>query len=90
MTDSDWLDDGIDELEAHEFPDEDEGYDELDAATLPCPSCGTEIDEEAVRCPHCGSYVTHTASIWSGRSAWWIVLGILGILAVILSLCIGF
>ena len=88
MVDSDWLDDGFEELDVREYPDEDDDGDE--AVTLPCPCCGAEIDEEAVRCPHCGSYITHSSNLWSGRSLWWIVLGVLGILAVILSLSIGF
>ena len=90
MVDSDWLDDGMKELDPREYPDEDEACDPDDSATLPCPCCGTEIDEEAVRCLHCGHYVTHSQSVWSGRSVWWIVLGVLGILAVILTLSIGF
>ena len=54
--------------------------------TVPCSQCGAEIYEDAVRCPACGTYITHDTSVWSGRSGWWIVLGLLGILAVILAL----
>jgi hypothetical protein len=77
------------ELETREYPDPDD-YDEDAAVTLPCPACGAQVDEQSPRCPHCGNYITHDASIWSGRSIWWIALGVLGIIAVILALSIGF
>ncbi|OHB72868.1 MAG: hypothetical protein A2V70_04460 [Planctomycetes bacterium RBG_13_63_9] len=73
-----------DELRDDEFPDDDgdddyddDNYDDGPAETLPCGQCGAEIYEDAVRCPACGAYVTHNASIWSGRPPWWILLGIL-------------
>jgi hypothetical protein len=89
MADSDWLHDGLDQLDEREYPDEDEDYDEDDVAWLPCPECGEEIDEELVQCPYCGEYITHGHSLWSGRSATWIVLGVLGIVAVVVALLFG-
>jgi MYXO-CTERM domain-containing protein len=47
--------------------------------------CGVDIYEDAVQCPLCGQYLTRTSSAWSGRPAWWLLLGALGILAVILT-----
>ena len=49
--------------------------------TLPCPECGHPVYEDAVQCPYCGDYISRSTSIWSGRPLWWIVLGLLGILA---------
>lgn len=70
-------------------PDDDDNPvddDEAESLTVSCPSCGAEIYEDAVACPNCGTYVTADTSVWSGRSGWWIVLGLLGIVAVILAL----
>ncbi len=61
-------------------------YDDDSSETLPCPNCGAEIYEDAERCPCCGEYVVFAGSLWSGRPAWWIVLGILGILATVVVL----
>ena len=86
-----WFEETGDELRDSEFSDDDpcddcdDSDDEL-TETAPCPRCGAEMYEDAVQCPACGSYVTHTTNVWSGRPAWWIVLGLLGILAVILTL----
>ena len=76
-------DDLLDDWENPE-PDEDDS----DASdTSPCPSCGEAIYEDAVRCPFCGDYVSAgSASLFAGRSYWFIVLGILGIVAVIVAL----
>ena len=65
-----------------------EGYDitavaTAESAVSECPKCGADIYEDAVRCPLCGEYVTHSTSVWSERPAWWRVLGLAGILAVI-------
>ena len=81
-----WFEEPGDELDDNEYPDEDDLYDEP-TSTFPCPDCGTELHEDAVMCPICGIYITHdTDRVWSGRPGWWIVLGLLGILAVILTL----
>ena len=71
-------------------PDDDycdaDQHDDESSETLPCPNCGAEIYEDTERCPHCGEYVTPTGSLWAGRPAWWIILGILGTLATIIVL----
>jgi len=66
----------------------DELDDEFDdvAETVPCPNCGAEIYEEAERCPECGDYVTFGTNAWSGRPLWWIVLGMLGVVAMVIVL----
>jgi endogenous inhibitor of DNA gyrase (YacG/DUF329 family) len=80
------FDEPNDQLGDDEFPDEDEADDDS-SLTVPCPECGAEIYEDAVQCPVCGTYVTHDArDAWSGRPAWWIAAGLLGVLATILAL----
>lgn len=69
--DEDWSDD-----------DEDDG----DSETVPCPSCGAEVYEDAERCPSCESYLVHSTRAWTGKPAWWILLGLAGIGAVLWSL----
>ena len=81
---ADWSDD-FDESENPDDGPDDDDCDEV----VPCPACGEEVHEETVRCPHCGAYVTHDTSVWAGRSWWWIALGLLGIVAVVLSLALG-
>lgn len=80
-----WFEEPGDELLDNEFPEEDESDDDL-CETVPCVQCGAQVYEDAVRCPACGTYITHQSGVWSGRPVWWIVLGLLGILAVILVL----
>lgn len=83
--DEQWLEEPGDELDEDEFPDDEDSDDDL-SLTVPCPECGAEIYEDAVRCPICGSYVTHRTTVWSGGRGWWILLGLVGVLAAILVL----
>ena len=68
-----------------EEDDEDEDEDE-ETAVLACPSCGGEVYEDAERCPLCGDYIVRRLRAWEGRPTWWIVIGLVGIVAVILWL----
>ena len=43
------------------------------------PVCG-------IACPYCGEYVTHSTSVLAGKPLWFIVLAILGIIAVIATI----
>lgn len=84
MRDEDtWMDEPNDE-----FYDEDyEGSDDDEATlTTACPECGADVYEDTPRCPACGNYVTHGTNVWSGRPNWWILLGLLGVVATILVL----
>jgi hypothetical protein len=72
-------------LDDHEDPDESD-FDSEESETAPCPLCGAEIYDDAVRCPACGQYIPAETSAWSGRPLWWIFLGLLGIVVVILAL----
>jgi hypothetical protein len=74
-----------DEDDDWEDPEPDEGDDES-AELRDCPACGKAIYEEAEQCPYCGEYVTHSTSPLAGRSWWFVVLGVLGIIATILVL----
>ena len=73
-----------------DYPEEDQydsdAFDDDSPELLPCPNCGEEIYEESERCPYCGEYVTFNTSLWSGKPTWWIVLGVVGILATVLML----
>lgn len=82
--DDTWFEEPGEELLDHEFPDEDE-FDADLSETVPCAQCGAEIYGDAVRCPACGAYVTHDTNPWSWRPSWWIILGVVGTVAVILA-----
>lgn len=79
---ADW--DDPDDWSEDDWPDESD--EELESITVACPSCGAEIYEDAVSCPVCGEYVTHSHSVWEGKPWWWVALGIVGIIAVIVIL----
>jgi predicted amidophosphoribosyltransferase len=76
----DW-DDGEDD-----YPDEEDDS----TATVECPACGVDVYEEAERCPACGNYALHADDyLWKDRPIWWVVLGAIGIAAVI-SMLVAF
>jgi len=85
-----WFEEPGDELRGDEYPDDDldddfdDDFDDEHSQTIACPECGTEVYEDAVQCPVCGVYITHHGNVFSGRPIWWILLAILGVLAVIL------
>lgn len=85
---SDWIDDWSDSLDEREFPD-DETFPDDSADLIPCPECGAEIYDDSEQCPRCGSYLIHQNNTWSGRPAWWVILGLLGIVAVIAVLSLS-
>ncbi|HUE73616.1 MAG TPA: hypothetical protein VMP01_22250 [Pirellulaceae bacterium] len=56
---------------------------------IDCPECGQQIHIESQQCPQCGFYILDEpgrATAWQGRSWWWIALGVLGAIAVIVAL----
>ncbi len=81
--DDEWADD---EWADDEWPDD--ADDDAETAVVTCPSCGAEIYEEAVSCPVCGDYVTHSPAVWEGKPLWWVVLGVIGTVAVIAALTV--
>ncbi|MEX2142099.1 MAG: hypothetical protein WD894_22725 [Pirellulales bacterium] len=81
-----------DDLDDRELPDEDVGDDDeidTESSTRECPRCGADVYEDAEQCPRCGEWITAETSPWSGRSLWWVILGVLGILALIWALSLG-
>ena len=83
-------DDDEDGYEDDEDESEDGDLDDYgdDTETLPCPSCGFTVYEDSPWCPSCGQYVTFDSGsgAWNGRPKWWIVLGILGVGAAVLTM----
>ena len=87
MSPTRWSDDDLDD---DEFPDDGGDFDEDDddAEVLPCPHCGADVYEDTPQCPVCGQYITFDRSVWSARPLWWIILGLLGVAAVIWALSV--
>lgn len=91
-----WDDEWSDVEYSDGYGDEDDYYDEDDESeTVPCPDCGADVYEDAEQCPSCGQYIiagatSTSAYVWKGRPIWWIVLGGLGILAVIFGFAMSF
>ena len=84
--DNAWFDESDDAWSQEEFSGADDRGDE----TIPCAECGAEIYEDSVQCPHCGVYVSdQSTNPWLDRPAWWILLGLLGLVATILALAGG-
>ncbi|MCU0959191.1 MAG: zinc-ribbon domain-containing protein [Pirellulaceae bacterium] len=79
---------GDDSFDRLDDPDDDE-LDDKDTATIACPHCGAEIYEAADQCPACGMFVMPDTRVWSGKSVWWIALGVLGVVAALLALVLG-
>jgi hypothetical protein len=74
--------DGTDE---EEWPESDE-----DSPTVPCPECGGDVYEEADHCPSCGHFLlAASASPLLGKPAWFVLLGLLGIVATLIVLSSG-
>lgn len=81
-----------DDLDDREFPDEGDGEDEDSDGPSPtrkCPQCGADVYEDVEQCPLCGAWITADTSAWSGRSSWWVILGLLGIVALLWALSFG-
>ena len=75
--DDEWSDDDYDV----------DSFDDDESETVECPNCGADIYEDVDRCPVCGDFVVHSSAyVWQNRPTWWVVLGLIGILAVIVAL----
>ena len=57
--------------------------DEDDDETVPCPHCLRPVYEDAERCPGCGHYLSREDA--PSRHPWWLVVGVLVCLAVVLG-----
>ena len=81
-------DDSAEELDDREYPDVGD-WDDDTSETVVCPECGAEVFEDADQCPACGMFIIEDTQFWSGKSNFWIALGILGIMAVAVALIFG-
>jgi hypothetical protein len=80
-----------DSLEDWEYPDPDKDIPDDCASTMDCPHCGSSVFEEAHQCPQCQEYI-HTTSdgaILSGWPSWFVMVGLLGVGATILTMSCG-
>jgi len=80
---TDWEEDDLDEDSWEDVPDDDD-----ESVTLPCPSCGAEVYEDADICPVCGEFIIRSSRVWEDRPVWYVVLGLIGIAAVVLALLV--
>jgi len=77
-----------DEAGDHDWTEEEDWPDENgESFTISCPECGFELHEEVEMCSNCGYFLEDGSSHpLSGRPAWFVVLGILGVLATLAAL----
>lgn len=55
--------------------------------TVECSKCGCDMYEDAEQCPLCGEWrATRDTSVWARRPGWFILGGLVGIIAVVLNL----
>ncbi len=80
-------DEAEDDFEDSDYPEQWDDDDPSDV--VDCPACGAEVYEQAEQCPACGEYIIHETNLWSDRPVIWIVLGLLGIFAVVYVLIFG-
>ncbi|MGH7130049.1 MAG: zinc ribbon domain-containing protein [Planctomycetaceae bacterium] len=73
-----------DDSDLDDWPDSDD--EDAESLTVDCSNCGAAVYEDAVRCPVCGEYVAWSASGWSDRPGWFVLLGIAGLIATIIAL----
>lgn len=78
------------DLDDREYPDVDPREDDDSTETVECPLCHADVYEDAEQCPVCGEFIPRTPSAWSDKPTWWIALGILGIITLLVALAIGF
>lgn len=60
--------------------------DDDETPTTRCPNCRGEVYTEADSCPHCGEFLTGDSAPLDAKPKWFVALGLLGILAVVLVL----
>ena len=60
-----------------------EPWDEDDEdETCPCPYCGEPVHEDAEQCPHCEYYLSDEDAPAAAKP-WWIIAGVITVLAII-------
>jgi len=71
----------------HDDFDEDWTHgDDEETPTTRCPNCRAEVYSEADSCPRCGEFLIGDATPLDSKPKWFVWLGLLGILAVVLVL----
>jgi uncharacterized protein (DUF983 family) len=77
-------------MQADDIDDDPENPDPSDmdqddyTITVRCPNCRKFIDEEAEQCPICGHYVTKEDPDAKPNLPWWVIVGLVVALAVII------
>jgi hypothetical protein len=66
------------ESSSHEWVD-----DASDVPTVPCPYCEREVPEDLTRCPYCEHYISREDAP-PDRKPWWIIVGVVVCLLVVL------
>lgn len=61
-------------------------YVDDERALVPCPHCRAEIDEESEQCPKCGTYLSREDAPPSKKSAIWIVVMVLALVAMLMMI----
>jgi len=69
--------------------DDDDPDDDSEVELVRCPKCGAEVYEDAEQCPECGEWMTFSTHPFAGRSAWFILIGVLGIAVTIAVLVLA-
>jgi hypothetical protein len=72
--------DANEDLEDFEYPEAEDGDDD---ETIPCPYCLRAVYEDAERCPGCGHYLSREDR--PSRHPWWLIIGVLLCLVVVLG-----
>jgi hypothetical protein len=60
--------------------------DDEETPLVRCPNCCREIYREADSCPHCGEFLISDPAPLDSKRKWFVMLGLLGMLAVVLVL----
>jgi hypothetical protein len=73
--------------EADEDWSGDDDWSDEASPTIPCPECGADVYEESEHCPACGHFLLPDSSHpWLAKPAWFVILGLVGILATLIAL----
>jgi hypothetical protein len=72
-----WHDEDLDD---REWPDDD-GSEDGDDETVPCPHCRKPVYEDAERCPSCGAYLSREDVPW--RRPVWLIVGVIAGLVIV-------
>ncbi len=70
-----------------ESDEEDWSLADEESPTIFCPECGGEVYEESDHCPACGYFLESApAHPLMGKPGWFVILGLLGVLATLIAL----